>query len=858
MIGKVLGHYRVFEKIGFGGMGEVYRASDDRLGRDVALKILKPSLAKDQDRLRRFEQEARAAAVLNHPNIVAIYDIGMHDGAPYIVSELLVGQTLRERLLDGPLSRHQAVDYARQIAQGLMAAHEKRIVHRDLKPENLFITKDDRVKILDFGIAKLLTSDFGSDSRKAGPVEALTTQTKIGSVLGTISYMSPEQLRGKAVDHRSDIFSFGAILYEMLTGTRAFAGDSQVDTMSAILKEDPAEMVREGQPIPQAIEKVVRHCLEKDPDNRFQSARDLAFALSTLSTSTTGKQISAFRPRVKKLRAWLVPVAGVVLLAAVAIFLEPVLRPRHEPDFHRVTFERGTVYSARFTPDGRTVLYGASWGGRPLQIFSTIPDSLLARPLGLTSAYLLSISRNNELAVILDGRPGSRLDFEGGVLARSPMVNGTPRPMLQNVSWADWAPDGELAVVHHVNGRDNLEYPLGTVLYQTNGGISNIRFSPQGKSIAFLDHPDRWDNNGSVCVIDLAGHKTTLSQNWDWESGLAWSPQGKEVWFTALESGASNRTMWAVNLAGKQRRVLTVPGGFTLHDIAPDGRILASLDNERLAMEWSGPDQKVRDLSWYDWSIVKDISPDGQAVLFEEGAEGSEPAGPQGAVAIRKVDGSPPIRLADGSADTLSPDGQWAASVSGPGPPHITLLPVGAGQARKVAVSGLESLQRAAHFLPDGKHIAVNGNAPGRPGRTYLVDLANGRAEPVTPEGIYATLPSPDGKFLAGETADYKLALFPLDGESPRSVPNVRPGYSLAQWSADGKAFYVYRGGEVPLRIERLEIATGKMKLVRELFPADLGGVVSIGPVITNLNASEFAYSYFQALSMLYIISGVK
>src|SRR3984957_5395 len=857
MIGKVLGHYRVFEKIGFGGMGEVYRASDERLGRDVALKILKPSLAQDQDRLRRFEQEARAAAVLNHPNIVAIYDIGIHDGGPYIVSELLVGQTLRERLLDGPLSRNQAIDYARQIVQGLMAAHEKRIVHRDLKPENLFITKDDRVKILDFGIAKLLTSEFGSQPGKAGPIEALTTQTKIGSVLGTISYMSPEQLRGKPVDHRSDIFSFGAIFYEMLTARRAFAGDSQVDTMSAILKEDPPEMVREGQKIPHAIEQVVRHCLEKDPDNRFQSARDLAFALSTLSSSTTGKQISSFRPRATQ-RARLIPWVAAVLFTAAAIFLAPMLRPVHEPDFHRVTFERGTIYSARFTADGRTVLYGASWNGRPLQVYSTIPDSLLARPLGLTSAYLLGVSRNNELALILNGRPGSHLDFEGGMLARSPMIGGTPREVLRDVSWSDCGPDGELAVVLHANGRDNLEYPVGTVLYQTNGWSSNIRFSPREKRIAFLDHPQRWDSSGSVCIVDLAGHKTTLSSGWDWESGLAWSPQGKEVWFTALESGASNRTMWAVNLAGKQRRVLTIPGGFTLHDIAPDGRILASLDSERLAMEWSGKDQQVRDLSWYDWSIAKDISPDGESVLFEEGSVGSEPAGPDGAVAIRKVDGSAPIRLADGTADTLSPDGQWAASVSGSGAPHITLLPVGAGQSRQIAVVGLESLQRGAQFLPDGKRIAVNGNAPGRPGRTFLVDLASGKVQPATPEGVYATLPSPDGKFLAGENSDYKPALFPLDGEPMRPVPNVESGYELAQWSADSKALYVYRNGDVPLKIQRLDIATGKMKLARELFPADLGGVVSIGPVITTLDASEFAYSYFQTLSVLYIIAGVK
>jgi len=269
-------------------MGEVYRARDERLARDVALKLLKPSFAHDQDRLRRFEQEARAAAALNHPNIVAIYDIDFHEGAPYIVSELLEGQTLRQRLLQGPLTARQAADYGVQIAQGLVAAHDKRIIHRDLKPENLFITRDGRIKILDFGIAKLTLSDAVEDRSMA----SMTTQTKAGSVLGTVAYMSPEQLRAKPVDARSDIFSMGAILYEMLAGHRAFAGETEVDTITAVLKEDPPEIVITGQNIPAAFEQMVRHCLEKEPENRFQSARDLAFALSTSSDTTAGRYIS--------------------------------------------------------------------------------------------------------------------------------------------------------------------------------------------------------------------------------------------------------------------------------------------------------------------------------------------------------------------------------------------------------------------------------------------------------------------------------------------------------------------------------------------------------------------------------------
>jgi Tol biopolymer transport system component len=857
MIDKVLGHYRILEKIGSGGMGEVYRASDERLGRDVALKILKPSLAHDQDRLRRFEQEARAAATLNHPNVVAVYDIGRHEGAPYIVSELLEGQTLRDRLLDGAVQRRQAVDYASQIAQGLIAAHEKRIVHRDLKPENLFITKDGRVKILDFGIAKLTTSDSASDPGEAASVANMTTQTKSGSVLGTIAYMSPEQLRGKVVDHRSDIFSFGAILYEMLTGKRAFAGETQVDTMTAILREEPPEMIREGADIPWAGEKVVRHCLEKEPENRFQSARDLAFALTTVSDVTTSKQISAFRDRRTQLRTWLPRIAAASLLAAIAVFIGYWFRSVVKPEFRRVTFERGTVYSARFTPDGRTVVYGAAWNGRPLQIYSTIPDSLLARPLGLTSDYLLGLSRSGELALLLRGRPGSRLEFEGGMLAQSPMIGGTPREILQDVIWADWSPAGDLAIVHHADGRDRLEYPVGKVLYKTSGSISNIRFSPKGDRIAFLDHPALWDNSGSVCVVDLAGHKTTLSSPWTFENGLAWSPQGNEVWFTALPDDSSHRSLWAVTLAGRQRKVFTVPvpGGVTLQDIAADGRLLLTIDIERLAMEWVGIDKQVQDLSWYDWSIAKDISPDGQSVLFEEGGE---PAGPHGAVAIRKIDGSMPMRLGDGTADKLSPDGNWAVQVSRTGPAQITLLPVGPGQSRQIPLLGLEQLQNGTHFLPDGKRIAINGNEPGRPGRTYVVDLADGKRQPITPEGVFAALPSPDGKYLVGANADHKLALFPLNGGPARPIPAVNSGYELVQWSADSKALYVFRPGEVPLRIERLDITTGSTKTARELMPADLGGVVSIGPVTTNANGSEFVYSYYQALSVLYVISGLN
>jgi len=855
MIGQVLGHYRVLEKIGAGGMGEVYRARDERLGRDVAVKVLKPSFANDPDRLRRFELEARSSAALSHPNIVAVYDIGMHDGAPYIVSELLEGMTLRQRLLQGPLSPRQTSDYGTQIAQGLVAAHEKRIVHRDLKPENLFITRDGHVKILDFGIAKLISGE----TREQNSIESMATQTRLGSVLGTVRYMSPEQVRGKPVDPRSDIFSLGAILYEMLTGKAAFAGDTEADTMMAVLKEDPAEMAPASSPAPAAFEQIVRHCLEKEPENRFQSARDLAFALSTASQSTS-RQFVAFRPRKQQFGKWLAWLAAAALLAVVGIYLGTMVRPASDPAYRRISFERGTIYSARFGPDDRSILYGAAWNGRPLELYSTVGDSPLARPLGFTAAHLLTVSRSNELAVVLHGTPDRRA-FTGGVLARSPLAGGTPRELLEDVRAADWSPQGELAVVHHIDGESRLEYPIGKVLYPTSGWISDIRFSPGGESIAFLDHPATWDDRGSVCVIDLGGKKKTLSSGWESEAGLAWSPRGDEIWFTAAPDSGTSRSLWAVDLSGKTRKVLAVPGGFTLQDIAADGRVLVTLETERVAMEWTGKDKgEIRDLSWYDWSLAKDISQDGQWVLFEES---SQPAGPNYAVAIRNIDGSPPIRLGDGTVGSLSPDGKWALSIFTGAPQHITLFPIGPGQPQQISLPELEHLDNGgAHFLPDGKRIVVNGNLPGRPGRSFLVDLGGGKPEPITPEGVRALLPSPNGKYLAGTVPNHGLTLFPVDGGSPVpiAVPPATPGFDVAEWSADGKALYVYQVGAPSVSIYRLDIATGKRTLMRELTPADRAGVVRIGPVVTNPEPqpSEFAYSYLQTLSVLYVISGLR
>jgi len=839
-------------------MGDVYRAHDDRLDRDVAIKILKPAATGDPDRLRRFEQEARAAAALNHPNIVAIYDIGSHDNSPYIVSEMLEGETLRQKLGKGALSVRTCTDYGRQIASGLVAAHEKRIIHRDLKPENLFITRDGQIKILDFGIAKLTAHDIG----ESPDVVSMTTQTKVGTVLGTVAYMSPEQLRGKPVDHRSDIFSLGAILYEMLAGVRAFRGETEVDTMMAVLNEDPKELTASRENIPVVFEQIVQRCLEKDPENRFQSARDLAFALGTVSGTTSSRQIVASKTAWAKVRRYLPWAAAVVLLLALGMVVELAVAPEPTADYKQITFEHGTIYSARFRPDGRSIIYSAAWNGQPMEIFSTVGDSPQSQPIGLHSAYLMGISRNNELAVSQNWIHGARRDITGGVLARSPLAGGTPREVLEDVRWADWGPGGELAVVHATAGRTRLEYPIGTVLYETSGWVTNIRFSPKGNLIAFFDHPATWDDRGTVCVIDFSKKKSALTPMFESEEGLAWSPNGNEIWFTAAETGQSNRILRSVTLSGKLRKVLSMPGGFTLQDIASDGRVLITMDTERLAMEWSGAAGQKQDLSWYDWSIAKDISNDGQWVLFEEGGE---PAGINYAVAIRKIDGSPPIKLGEGSAGGLSPDGKWALAIPTNAPTRVTLLPVGPGQARDIPLPQLNHLENGgARFMPDGDHIVVNGTEPGHPGRSYMVDLTGAKPlQPVTPEAIEANIPSPDGKYIVGARSSQpgtprKLTLFPMDGGRPVEFPLNAPPYGGMQWSADSKSLYVYKEGQMPVTIERLDIATGKISSIREIKPADKGGVVSIGPIMCNHTASECAYSNYQTLSVLYVVTGLR
>jgi Tol biopolymer transport system component len=858
--GTMLGPYEIVSLLGAGGMGEVYRARDARLDRTVAIKVLPASFSADRDRMQRFAQEARAAAALNHPNILSIFDIGDEHGSPYVVSELLEGETLRERLRSGGLSSRKAIDYGLQVARGLAAAHEKGIVHRDLKPENLFVTNDGRVKILDFGLAKLTHPETAGEGADAPTLHAVTEP---GLIMGTAGYMSPEQVRGQVADPRSDIFAFGAILYEMIAGKRAFHGETTADTMSAILKEETPELSETARNVPAGLERIVRHCLEKNPAQRFHSAGDLAFDLEALteisSSSKSGAQAAVQQARGAESRRKLAGVAGVIALAAAIVALGWWLGrgsgAAPPAEYQQITFRTGAIGNARFTPDG-SIVYDASWEGSAHQLYMARTDDNGSREMGMKDAVLLSISKNGELAIRLH-----TVYFPGyaraGTLARVPLSGGTPREVLDNVQDADWAADGEtMAVVRFVpeNSHWRLEYPVGKVLFDSINWISHPKISPDGKRVAFADHENPGgDDEGTVAVIEPDGHERKLASGWSSEEGILWSPAGDEIWFSASNSGSAEN-LRGVTLAGKLRTIINVPGGMWLQD-SRNGVTLMITNQARLGIRAMPPGGKEeRELGWFGWSLPRDISRDGKKVLFEEEADGG---GPNYTVFLRDTDGSPPVRISEGTGEAISPDNKWVITKPAKGGP-LSLVPTGAGEAKQLTHDQVS--YSSVRYLPDGKQLLAVGIEAGHGARDYLIDLSSGNAKPITPEGVTGARLSADGRSTAVIGPDGKWGVWPLDGGGLRPIPGLDSKYFVSDWAPDGASVYALssQAREGAAKVYRVNIATGKMEFWKT-FGANLpAGVANVGAPHFSPDGSAYAYVYSQVLSQAYVMHGLK
>ena len=850
--GARLGPYEVLSHLGDGGMGEVYRARDTRLDRTVALKVLVAAAASDPRRLERFRQEARAISRLSHPHICTLHDLGEQDGTLFLVMEHVQGRTLANRLDEGPLPIDEVLRYGAQIADALHAAHAEGVVHRDLKPANVMLTRQG-VKLLDFGVARLRSAE---EDEGADP-PTVSHLTEEGEMLGTVPYMAPEQLEGRKVDARTDVFALGSTLYEMATGRRPFAANSRAGVIAAILGSEPVPVTTARPLAPPALDWAVRRCLAKDPDDRWQSARDVATVLRWIPQGDAAAPAAA--PEVgrsrRKRRAWAATavalVAGGAIGALVARGLAPSAPPP-SPKFRRLTVRPGSMPFARFAADGQTVVYSAAPQGGPLELFLARPGSPEVRPLGLRPARLAALSSKDEIAYI---RTPSLFPTAFGTLSHTPLSGGGARDVMDGVRDADWSPEGsELAVSRREGRLDVLEFPLGHRLHEAPA-IWSLRVSRHGDRVAFMEAPFALPARGDLMVADRAGRKTTLLQREPAPLGLTWSPRDDEIWFgtpPSIELGE----ITAVSLDGRRRTLARLPGAVSVLDVFPDGRALVATIDVRGGLACRLGDAEERELNWLDTNYIEDLSADGALALVYESFLGG---GEKGGIYLRPTNGSPAVRLGEGRPEALSPDGKWVLAL-GRDDGDWMLLPTGAGTARKIERGNVRTLLEAS-WLGDGRRVILTGRDDSGKSRLYVVEVEEGRLRPLMddvtlPEGA-VTL---DRRHFFGSVQG-RWFLFSADGGERRPVPHLQPDDNPLQWTADGRYLFVRRGGPtgpVPVEVDRIEVASGARAPWLKLSPRDPVGLLRVHPVHLLPGGSGYCYSYQRQRSDLYLVEGLR
>ncbi len=759
----------------------------------------------------------------------------------------------------------KAVDTAVQIAEGLAAAHSLQVVHRDLKPENVMVTRSGQAKLLDFGLAKQSTV---SDDRTASLALSVP-----GTVMGTAGYMSPEQVRGEPVDTRSDIFSFGCVLYEMLTGKRAFKAPSGVETMHAILHTDPAEFQGDMK-MPPALAEIVRRCMEKQPGQRFQSAADLAFALRAIGsgatvaqsvlTQSTITQPALIQPALAEpaptsvpkpqRRRWFWPLLAT--LAAIAVFTAGfLLRDRfgkREPvQYQRLTFRKGYVLRARFTPDAHSVVYSAAFENGHLRNYLSIPGNPDSRDLELPDDQSLeAISATQQLALIHDY-----------TLSVASLSGGQMRPLLNGVLAADWSPDGSaMAVLRHVDNGTRLEYPIGTVLVDKIAWPQEmIKVSPDGSRVVFATYGGGSsiqlkvaDKSGKITRLGVVSGQGSTSE----DATLNWSPKGDEVWFRSFDT-ATPGAVYAVDMQGHRRVALTLPSRVKLYDISRDGQLLIGTGLASTGILAAGPgDTAEHDLSCLDSGQVRAISDDGKLIVANVTGEAG---GPKGAIYLRKMDGSAPVHIADGHAFVLSPD---AKTVSGfvqnsQGLKRYTLFPTGPGEESEPHAPGLETTI-VLGWLAGENHYLVEGAYKGKKFQCFDWDVKSGVVKPLCPEtdSEPQMSVSPDRKLVLVRDWGKSVNLYPAAGGPPQPVHGIGDQDDIVGWHSDNRSVYVRpaRDDQKFFPISIVDLITGKITPWKVLRPAQ--PVLEIHDLQIAPDGA-YAYSYVLANSDLYIARGV-